>query len=167
MSRARPRPFPLRFQPLEDRLVPTRLLPDLSPDVTNLSGWTVSTSGGVTQLFYATGMQNLGQGAFELDGTTTYITNGDGTQSQVVDQRVFNSDGTSTLQYAGTFTYHPAHAHVHYDDFAWGTIRTRPTANWQDGITVATGPKTSFCLEDIVHNHPELPGSPATGAYPS
>ena len=63
MKRSR-RPFALQLLCLEDRLNPAALLPDLSPDAANLSGWTVSTSGGVTQLYYATAMQNLGNGAF-------------------------------------------------------------------------------------------------------
>ncbi len=164
----RPRRSLLSWLPLEDRITPAvAMLPDLNPDPANLSGWTVSTVGGVTELAYATGMQNIGKGAFELRGTTTIINNPDGTQSQIVDQRIYNDDLTFTDVPAGAFVYHPTHGHVHYDDFAVGRIRTRPTANWEDGSIVAYGPKTSFCLLDLSHNNPQLPGSPANSVYNS
>ena len=35
------------------------------------------------------------------------------------------------------------------------------------GDVVAVGPKTSFCLIDINHFNPALPGSPASGVYNS
>lgn len=154
----------LRFLPLEDRLNPVAMLPDLSPDVANLTNWVIQSDGnGGLELAYATGMQNIGKGAFELRGTGTVVDNPSGGQSEVVLQRIYNDDKTYTDVIAGYFTYHPGHGHVHYDDFAHGRIRLRNGT--QVGDIVATGPKTSFFLLDAVRNNPQLPGSPASPVY--
>lgn len=39
-------------------------------------------------------------------------------QGQDVYQRVYNSDGTYTDYFAGTFVWHPAHNHFHFNDYA-------------------------------------------------
>lgn len=147
---------------LEDRVVPAnQLLPDLHVLQANLTGWTVTPG---VQIRFSTGMANGGQGPFELNGTTTIINNPDGTQSQVVNQKIYWDDGTTTSRVAGTFTYHSTHGHTHFDDFAIARLRIRPT-DQSVGAVVATGPKTSFCLIDINHYDPSLPGSPANGVY--
>ena len=81
---------------LEDRLAPaTQLLPDLQVLPSYLSGWYLDTtsSPGTTLLRYATAVGNGGDGAFELNGTTTTQYNADGTQSQLVNQKITWSDG--------------------------------------------------------------------------
>lgn len=150
------------FLRLEDRVVPAnQLLPDLNVLQSYLTGWTVTPG---VEIRFSTGMANGGQGPFELNGTSTIITNPDGTQSQVVNQKIYWDDGTTTTRVAGTFTYHPSHGHTHFDDFAVARLRIRPTDQSVGGI-VATGPKTSFCLIDINHYNPSLPGSPPGSVY--
>jgi hypothetical protein len=159
---------PWRLAALEDRLTPANaLLPDLQVLSSYLSGWTVNpTAGTGREVRYATALANGGQGAFELRGTTTILTEPDGTQRQVVNQRVYQDDTTFVDRLAGHFTYHPGHGHVHFDDMARGQLRIRTPGNGL-GDVVAVGPKTSFCLIDISRFNPSLPGSPAAAGYPT
>jgi hypothetical protein len=143
------------------------MYPDLQILSSYLSGWTVNNLGGNNrEIRYSTAMANGGVGAFETRGTANYITNPDGTQSQLVNQRIYLSEGGFIDQFAGYFTYHPTHGHIHFDDMAWGQLRIRTPGDGL-GDVVAVGPKTSFCLIDINHFNPSLPGSPASGVYNS
>ena len=161
----RRRRMPLRLTHLEDRVVPAQLMPDFQVMASHLEGWFVSSQGGNNRrLEYSTGLANYGQGQFELRGTTTIITEPDGTQAQLANQRIYNDDGTFTDRAAGYMVYHPTHGHVHFEDMAWGLLRERTAGNGL-GSVVAIGPKTSFCLIDIEHSMPELPGSPTSGKY--
>jgi hypothetical protein len=157
----------LRFMTLEDRVNPAPLYPDLHALSSYLSGWTINNTGGNTrELAYATGLANGGQGAFDLRATSTVITDPDGTLRQLVNQRVYQSGGGFVDQFAGYFVYHPTHGHMHFDDMAWGQLRIRTPGNGL-GDVVAVGPKTSFCLIDINHYNPSLPGSPTNSVYNS
>lgn len=167
-SRSRPpRRSVMRLLALEDRINPAALLPDLHILQSYLSGWTVNNLGGNNrEVRFATAMANGGAGPFETRGTSTIITDPDGTQRQLVNQRIYNSDGSFTDQFAGYFTYHPTHGHIHFDDMAWGQLRIRGPGD-TIGDVVAVGPKTSFCLIDINHYNSSLPGSPANSVYNS
>lgn len=165
------RPIVRSFRPqiegLEERAVPTANLPDLMALSSYLSGWTVNTTtGGGRELRYSTAMANGGAGAFELRGTPNYETGIDGVQRQLVNQRVYQTDGTSQDRFAGYFVYHPGHGHIHFDDMAFGVIRIRTAGNGVGDI-VALGPKTSFALIDINRFNPNLPGSPSSAVYPT
>src|SRR4051812_39151422 len=90
------RPF---VENLEDRLVPAALLPDLQVLASYLPAPystvpVTTTSSGGRQISYSTAMANAGQGAFELRGQPIYQTGTDGVQRQLVNQRVYQSDGT-------------------------------------------------------------------------
>lgn len=157
----------LRLTGLEDRITPTAMPPDLQVLSSYLSGWTVNTTtSGGRELRFATAMANGGLGAFEIRGTTNYTTLPDGTQRQLVNQRVYQSDGTYVDRAAGNFVYHPAHGHIHFDDMALGQLRIRTAGNGL-GDVVASGPKTSFFLLDLNHFNPSLPNSPASAVYNS
>jgi hypothetical protein len=135
----------MRLTRLEDKITPTQLLPDLFPLGTgHLTNWTVSTSGGVSTLKYETAMANWGQGPFELRASGQFRTNLDGSTSQLINQRIYNSDGTFTDQFAGWFDYNPSDGYIHYNDMAHANIRIR-TAGDGIGDIVATGVKTSYC----------------------
>jgi hypothetical protein len=166
-STSTPRTGALRLVGLEDRIAPANmLLPDLWVHPDRLKNWTYNNlGGGGREIRFDTAMANGGKGPFELNGTTTVVTDPDGTLRHLVNQKIFWDDGTTTSNPAGYFVYHPDHGHTHFDDFARAYLRTRPTANWQDGAIVATGPKTSFCLIDSWHYNPGLPGSPSSGTY--
>jgi hypothetical protein len=155
-----------RLLRLEDRIAPvSQLLPDLHVLSANLSGWTINTnsSTGARELRFSTAIANQGLGPFELNGTPQYIFNADGTQSQVVNQKIYMDDGSSMSRVAGTFTYHPGHGHVHFDDMAIARLRTRNGT--EVGGVIRVGPKTSFCLLDLNRYNPALPGSPTSAKY--
>jgi hypothetical protein len=127
------------------------------------------------EIRFTTSLANLGVGAFDLRADGAVINNPDGTQSIVTNQRVYNDDNnngvynvgvdtTFTEQLAGTFSYHPTHGHMHFNEFAIARLRIRPLDN-SIGAVVAVGPKTSFCLEDLGHPYPALPGSPSAVQY--
>ena len=102
---------------------------------------------------------NIGQGAMEIRGGTL---NSDGTRN--VYQRIYQSDGSSRERLAGTFIYHPTHGHIHFEDFAQFRLRAR-NADGTPGAIVRDGSKISFCLLDVFHAFPALPGSPASSSY--
>jgi len=145
--------------------VGTPLLPDLLPLSSEskgyVHGWTYDTTTlpGRTLLRLSTAVANGGRGALELRGGTV---NSDGTQN--VTQRIFKEGGGYTDRVAGTFTHHPAHQHIHFDNFA--TYRLRAVTQ-DDGVgaPVASGQKISFCLLDIDHFNAALAGSPTGARY--
>ncbi|GEM_PF-5799553 len=141
--------------------------PDLTPLTNVAKGWlygsTIDTTTipGRTLLRFATTIGNLGTGPIELRGASV---NPDGTHN--VNQRVYDSSGGFVDQYAGTFTYHAGHAHLHYSDFAVYNLRESLTGG-AIGDVVAMGGKVSFCLRDIEKLSLGLPGTPATAQYTS
>ena len=143
------------------------LLPDMFPLVSEADeyvyGWTLDTGEipGRILLRLTTAMANRGRGAMELTGGMSYP---DGTQD--VYQRIFLEGGGSTTRLAGKFIYHPAHEHIHFDNFATYNLRDVTAGNGVGGVR-ASGDKISFCLLDIDHFNPGLPGSPPGGRYES
>ncbi|MBK8584424.1 MAG: proprotein convertase P-domain-containing protein [Bacteroidetes bacterium] len=119
-------------------------------------------------LYISNATPNIGYGPIDIYGydscfcgTTnvpcnTTCPNGD-LIKHIVKQRIFQKiPGSDTLGYydriAGQMTYHPAHGHLHVDNWANYTLRT-PTAdpdarNWP---IVGTGVKQSFCLINLGH----------------
>jgi len=155
----------MRLLILEDRITPAQLLPDLFPlGSGHLTNWTVSTTAGISTLKYETAMANWGQGPFEMRASGQFRTNVNGTISQLINQRIYNSDSTTTDVFAGWFDYNPSDGYIHFNDMAHANIRIR-TAGDGVGDIVATGVKTSYCLIDIQHSNPGLPGSPASSHY--
>lgn len=163
----RRRRFPSRYESLELRRVLavegeiTPLLPDLISTTDEarglLYGWTVEVQEAKTLLRFSTTTANLGQGAMELRGGTSYP---DGTQD--VYQRIYQSDGSFADRLAGRFVFHEAHGHVHFEAYAEYNLRAVLP---DDGVgdVVATSGKTSFCLLDVLktrepqYGEPELP----------
>ncbi len=73
--------------------------------------------------------------------------------SQLVKQRVYRKQGDNMTyqdRWAGTMTYHPTHAHAHFDD--WGVYSLRiPDPNEPNPLNwtmVGEGAKLGFCLMD-------------------
>ena len=65
---------------------------------------------------------------------------------------------------AGTFTFHPEHNHIHFDDYAVYSLRQALPDNNGDGLpevgaVVAGGQKTSFCLVDVAPFDLTLPNA--------
>jgi len=117
-------------------------------------------------LYISNATPNIGYGPMEIYGIdscfcgTTHVpcttTCPSGQQlHHVVKQRIYQKvPGTDTLSYydrfAGVMTYHPAHGHLHVDNFANYTLRAA-TSN-PDATTwpiIGIGAKQSFCLINL------------------
>lgn len=151
---------------LEERIAPvTQLLPDLQIVGSILNGWTIKAlPGGGQEIRFATGLANNGTGAFELNGTSTIITESDGSTAQLVNQRIYLSDGTFTTRPAGEFYYDEDCGDMHFEEMALARLLLRPNGTGVGGV-VASNEKDGFCLIDTGPYNPSLPGYPATAQY--
>jgi hypothetical protein len=132
------------------------LPPNLKPlPAHNLS--LVADATGTSTLRFSTTSWNNGSGPLEI--VAGEVETGSGKQK--VFQRVYLDDGTSFLNYAGSFTYHPGHNHIHFDDYA---IYTLQPINAPGG-SLLTGAKTTFCVMDTTKIDSSLPGAPAQAVY--
>jgi hypothetical protein len=133
---------------------------DLPPNLTPLAASNLSlvttTTGGSTLRFSTTSWNN-GTGPLEL--VAGAVDTGSG--KQMVYQRILLSDGTSFLHYAGSFTYHPAHDHIHFDDYALYSLQPINAP----GGSLRTGAKTTFCVMDTTKVNSLLPGAPSQAVY--
>jgi hypothetical protein len=108
---------------------------------------------GHTHLAFSNGTPNIGTGPLYLYGILPALTD----STQLVMQRIFRSDGTYYDDTAGTFIYHPTHNHIHFED--WCIYRLREILPGDGvGAIVASSPKTSFCVLDLVVYNSSLPG---------
>lgn len=141
------------------------VLPDISLLPSYLASAYVTTSNselpaGTRALRFDTASVNYGPGRFELVGGQVIGS------TQLVNQRVFRTDGTNYLRPAGTMTYHPAHGHIHFDD--WTQFRLKVmTPTGGVGNVVAVGEKTSFCILELVNWDPSAPGHNTAPGYSS
>jgi hypothetical protein len=139
-------------------------LPDLIPWSSKrrgyVYGWTLDRNEkpGRLLLRLTTAIANGGTGPLELRGGRH------NTSTQDVYQRIFNDDGTYADRLAGTFTYHPAHHHTHFDNFAAYRLRAM-TGKSGIGRVIKGGSKLSFCLTDSDEYNLSLPNAPADGEY--
>jgi hypothetical protein len=132
------------------------LRPNLIPLVaSNVS--LVSTASGTSTLRFATTSWNNGSGPLELVPGEVET----GTGKQKVFQRIRLSDGSSVLNYAGSFTFHAEHDHIHFDDYALYTLQPVNAP----GGSERTGAKTTFCVMDTTPVNTSLPGAPSQATY--
>ena len=137
------------------------LLPDLSVWASQpnayLYGWYLDRNQipGRVLLRLSTATPNTGPGPLELHGSST---------TPGVSQRIFRDDGTWWERYAGTFTFHSGHQHLHFDNWLNFHLRSN-LVNDAVGDIIVSGDKTSFAIIDLTHYNPALPGSPASGRY--
>lgn len=113
------------------------------------------TKPGRTLLRASTASINTGIGVLELRGSS---------QTPGVYQRIYSSDGGHRDVYAGTFTFHPGHGHLHFDDWLHFTLREVLPGNGVGDVAVA-GLKTSFAIIDLVPHNLTMPGAPANPRY--
>ena len=96
-------------------------------------------------LRFTTGPRNAGPGPFEIDYDPTAAGLGLETPGPSY-QRIYYSDGTSTLRPAGHFQFHPAHGHYHYLDFLQFQLYS---VSEQHELTPAgSGKKLGLCPAD-------------------
>jgi hypothetical protein len=114
---------------------------------------------------------NVGPGPLELRTQIDSSTN-----SGPAMQRVYDDAGGFTDYPAGTFYYHAAHKHYHYDDWGRYELWTKAAydtwiANGRTGGSPMLGSKTSSCIvdEEFVRQLPHQPYPPVyrfTGCQP-
>lgn len=139
---------------------PIDLLPDLVVREDELHDHDLVTDGARVLLRLATATANAGTGPVHLVGLYPPLPDGD----QLVNQRIFRSDGSSWEREAGQFEFHPTHRHVHFGD--WAVYRLREYLEGGEvGAIVAEGGKTSFCLLDTLVHDWTLPGTPLARVY--
>jgi hypothetical protein len=98
---------------------------------------------------------NWGLGPLELVAGET------GSQGQNVYQRVYNSDGSYQIYFAGTFVWHPSHNHFHFGDYALYSLAPMNAP----GGSPKSGSKTTFCIMDTTKVDGSLPGAPQQAVY--
>jgi len=136
----------------------TGLIPDLTVDLAHgLCDWFVVGN----LLHFGQATPNIGLGPMDLIGGPDL-----GNGSQIVFQRIYQNTALTTYidVPAGTFTYHPEHGHIHFDDYARYSLRQALPDSNSDGIpevgaVVAGGQKTSFCLVDVAPYDLTLPNA--------
>lgn len=115
----------------------------------------IGNSDGVKELRFSTTSANLGDGPFVIIGGNV---TGD---SQQIDQRIYNSDGSFEDQQAGFWEYHPQHNHIHVDDYADYVLEAVDAP----GQSLRTGAKQTFCILDTDRVDHRLPGAPKKAVY--
>jgi hypothetical protein len=89
---------------------------------------------------------NIGEGAAEL---RFFIPKDPNDTSHNVLARTYWSDGSTTLSPAGTWEFHAAHQHYHYNNFVVSALWAADSRGRRVGTApVKTGRKVSFCMED-------------------
>jgi hypothetical protein len=132
------------------------LTPNLTPLPASSISLVTNTSGALTLRFSTTSWNN-NTGPLQLEAGSVDT----GSGKQQVYQRIFNSDGSSTLFFAGWFEWHPTHNHFHFNDYALYTLQPVNAP----GGSLRTGQKTTFCVMDTTKINGSLPGAPSQAVY--
>ncbi|TWI14390.1 lysyl oxidase [Lysobacter ruishenii] len=114
-------------------------------------------SGSRSTLRFSTTSWNAGVGPLELAAGDVET----GSGKLQVYQVVYQTSGPPDLRFAGAFEYHPAHEHMHFNDFALYTLQP---VNAPGGSS-RTGVKTTFCVMDTTPINLGLPGAPGRAFY--
>lgn len=123
---------------------PDLLLPDLVPGQPSQLRETYRAQGRV--ISFTTEVGNIGDGPLLIQGHT--VTTSQGTKTQGL-QVIRKRDGSECQRLAGYFVFHPAHFHWHFERFVGYELRKDSV----DGLLVAGGTKTTFCLIDVGNLH--------------
>ncbi len=113
------------------------------------------------ELIFSTLTWNSGDAQLEVVAREVGTNNGSDVRN--VSQFVYNDDGTYIEHHAGTFEYHPAHAHFHFEKYAIYTLKRVDSPGQSDRI----GSKTTFCIIDTNRINRRLPGAPKRPVYRS
>lgn len=113
--------------------------------------------GGRSTLRFSTTTWNKGTGPLELAAGEVET----GSGKLRVYQVVYLGNGGSNLHFAGAFEYHPAHDHMHFNDYALYTLQPVNAP----GGSARTGAKTTFCVMDTTSINTQLPGAPGQAFY--
>lgn len=139
-----------------------KVLPDLAP----LAPYQLrlSSVAGRTVIRFTGSFWNKGYRQFELL-TENHTTTGTTVGTEDVYQQVQAEDGSFRKKFVGTFGWHPAHNHHHYEDFAEYLFEP---AQLIPGATLP-GPssrqKTTFCFRDDERMPADIPNAPASPVF--
>ena len=133
---------------------------ELLPDVRALPPRDIAMADASNMRFSATSW-NSGNGKLELIPRSPVTDPVTGQTKQPVDQRVYCSDGSYYDHPAGSATYHPAHNHVHYNDYA-NYILEQDTSSPQNP---RKGTKTTFCIMDTTGVNTQLSGASGSSVF--
>lgn len=119
------------------------LLPDLIVDPARLADHSYSKTiiPGRVHIRFSNGTANIGRGPLFLHPGAAQG------NAQIVNQRIFLSQGGFRDREAGVFLYHPTHNHFHFGAWAQYSIRAVLPGD-AVGPVLRLGGKTSFCLLD-------------------
>lgn len=117
----------------------------------------VTDAAGRSTLRFGTTTWNSGAGPLELAAGEVET----GSGKLRVYQVVYQSSGSPVLSFAGAFEYHPAHDHMHFNDYALYTLQPVNAP----GGSLRTGAKTTFCVMDTSPVNLSLPGAPRSPFY--
>ena len=134
----------------------TALKPNLIP-LGAFSTTLGTDAGGRSTLRFSTTSWNNGAGPLELAAGEVET----GSGKLRVYQVVYQSSGPPILYFAGAFEYHPAHDHMHFNDYALYTLQPVNAP----GGSLRTGAKTTFCVMDTTAINLGLPRAPAQPFY--
>lgn len=121
---------------------------------------TDSNNNPLPELRFSTLTWNAGRGPMELRGVVPPNPNPTPGR-QPVKQRIYFSDTGFLERLVGSFIYHPAHHHTHFDGYAAYTLQSTGIA----GIVRRISRKVSFCLVDSIDVDLTLPGAPTAKQY--
>src|SRR5688500_7897110 len=140
---------------VEAQATSTQLLPNLTP--LQASDFRNETIDGRTYVRFTTTSWNNGAGALELRPGP--VDTGAGKQKVV--QRIYHrGSGSTDVEINAWFDYHPAHNHIHFNDYAEYRL-TSVDGNASDRI----GSKVTFCIIDTTRINTRLPGAPKRATY--
>ncbi|GAB3351967.1 lysyl oxidase family protein [Lysobacter tyrosinilyticus] len=114
-------------------------------------------SGSRSTLRFGTTTWNAGAGPLELAAGEVET----GSGKLRVYQVVYQSTGSPVLYFAGAFEYHPAHDHMHFNDYALYTLQPVNAP----GGSERTGAKTTFCIMDSTPINLSLSRAPSSPFY--
>ena len=116
-----------------------------------------------TNMKFSTTSWNSGEGKLELVPRAAVTDPATGQTKQPVDQRIYCSDGSYYDRPAGSAEYHPAHNHVHFNDYA-NYILEQDSASPQNP---RKGTKTTFCIMDTTGVNTQLSGASGSSVFSS
>ncbi len=134
------------------------LLPNLKPLPASNISLVYNSATATSTLRFATTSWNNGTGPLHLEaGALDPNNNG----KQLVYQRIYNSDNSSTTRLAGSFTWHNGHNHFHFDDYATYTLQPVEAT----GGSERYGSKTTFCVMDTTQINTSIPNASPSATY--
>ena len=134
---------------------------ELRPNVRALPPRDIAMAADGVNMRFSTTSWNSGLGKLELVPRNPEFDPTTGQTKQPVDQRIYCSGGGFYDRSAGSAEYHPAHNHVHYNDYA-NYILEQDTSSPQ---SPRKGVKTTFCIMDTTGVNTQISGAAGASVF--